>query len=266
MINNSQLQLNYKIDVIVEARMSSTRLPGKILLTACGLPLLQLMIERLKRINLVNDVIVATTVNKSDNVIVSLCKNLGVSIFRGSEDDVLGRVLKASQQYQTDIIVEITSDNPLIDPNLCNQIIRKYLELEPDIDFVSNDIGCYRDDVKITFPLGLCNTKVFKRTLLEKVEKSTSNLLDREHVVNYIVNNPDKYALFNYIAPKKYDRSDIRLTLDYPEDYKVIKNVFEALYPINSNFTAEDIIIYLDQNKKIKSINENCVQQKYIYD
>ena len=100
----------------------------------------------------------------------------------------------------------------------------------------------------------------------KKVEKSTSNLLDREHVVNYIVNNPDKYALFNYIAPKKYDRSDIRLTLDYPEDYKVIKNVFEALYPINSNFTAEDIIIYLDQNKKIKSINENCVQQKYIYD
>jgi len=254
-----------KIDVIVEARMTSSRLPGKILLTACGIPLLQLMIERLKRIDLVNDIIVATTTNKSDDVIVSLCGQLDINCFRGDENDVLGRVVQAAQQYKTDIIVEITSDNPLIDPHLCNDIIKKYLELDPNIDFVSNDVGCYRDDVKVTFPLGLCNTKVFRRTLLEKVAKTTSNAVDREHVVNNIVNNPGKYSLFNVNAQKKYNRSDIRLTLDYPEDYEVIKSVFEALYPLNPDFTADDIVSYLDENKKIKSLNKNCVQQKYKY-
>jgi spore coat polysaccharide biosynthesis protein SpsF len=254
-----------KIDVIVEARMTSSRLPGKILLTACGIPLLQLMIERLKRIDLVNGIIVATTTNKSDDVIVSLCSQLDINCFRGDENDVLGRVVEAAQQYKTDIIVEITSDNPLIDPHLCNDIIKKYLELDPNIDFVSNDVGCYRDDVKVTFPLGLCNTKVFRRTLLEKVAKTTSNAVDREHVVNNIVNNPGKYSLFNVNAKKIYNRSDIRLTLDYPEDYKVIKSVFEALYPLNPDFTADDIVSYLDENKKIKSLNKNCVQQKYKY-
>ena len=254
-----------KIDVIVEARMTSSRLPGKKLLTACGLPLLQLMIERLKMIHLVDDIIIATTTNQSDDIIVSLCNQLGVHYFRGSEDDVLGRVVKAAQQYKTDIIVEITSDNPLIDPDLCNNIIEKYLELGLNIDFVSNDIGCYRDDVKITFPLGLCNTKVFKRTLLEEVEKIAFHQADREHVVNYIVNNPDKYNTYNIYAQKKYCRPDIRLTLDYPEDYKVIKNVFEALYSLKANFTADDIIAYLDKNIKIKSLNENCIQQRYKY-
>jgi len=113
--------------------------------------------------------------------------------------------------------------------------------------------------------LGLCNTKVFRRTLLEKVAKTTSNAVDREHVVNNIVNNPGKYSLFNVNAKKKYNRSDIRLTLDYPEDYEVIKSVFEALYPLNPDFTADDIVSYLDENKKIKSLNKNCVQQKYKY-
>ena len=250
-----------KIDVIVQARMTSSRLPGKILLTACDIPLLQLMIERLKKIHLVNDIIIATTTNKSDDVIVSLCDQLNISWFRGNENDVLGRIVKAAQHYKTDIIVEITSDNPLIDPNLCNDIIKNYLELDPNIDFAAIDV----DNSKSAFPLGLCSAKVFRRTLLEKVEKATSHPLDREHVVNYIVKHPDKYRLFNVNAKEKYYRSDIRLTLDYLEDYEVVKKVFEALYPSKPDFTVDDIISYLDKNTKIKFLNKNCIQQKKEY-
>jgi len=252
-----------KIDIIVEARMTSSRLPGKILLTAIEKPLLQLMIERLRRIKFVNDVIIATTTNQNDNAIVSLCEQLRVSFFRGSENDVLGRVLKAAKQYRTDIIVEITSDNPLVDPDLCNKVIEVFLEKENEVDFVSNDMGCYIDDCDVTFPLGLCNTKVFKTSLLEESEKSTNDPVDREHVVNYIINNPDKYRLYNVEASGEYRRSDMRVTLDYPQDYEVIRSVFEALYPSNPKFTASDIIDYLDANPHIKDLNKDCVQKRY---
>jgi len=254
---------NKQVDIIVEARMTSSRLPGKILLEAVNKPLLELMIERLRKIKIVDNVIIATTSNTNDDIIVSLCERLNVPFFRGSENDVLGRVVETAQKFKTDIIVEITSDNPLVDPALTEKVIAEFLRKSDQFDFLSNDMGCYSNNYKITYPLGLCNTKVFKTSLLEEVARSTNKKVDREHVVNYIINNPKKYRLFNIEAENEYRRSDIRLTLDYLEDYKVIKKVFENLYPFYPDFSAKDILDFLDAFPDVKDLNKNCIQERY---
>ena len=256
---------NRQVDVIVEARMTSTRLPGKVMLNAAGKPLLEHMIERLQRIQGINNIIIATTVNNSDNCVVDLADALGVLFFRGSENDVLGRVLKAAQFFGTDIIVEITGDNPLIDPGIASSVVEAFLQREDNIDYVANDIGCYRDDVDVTFPLGF-NTKVFKRKLLERVERLTDHPEDREHVVNYICKNPQVFSFYNVTAEEKYRRNDIRLTVDVYEDYQVVKAVLEVLYPDKPDFTADDIIDFLDVNEDIRNLNRHVIQRTYDYD
>ncbi|MEK7376919.1 MAG: glycosyltransferase family protein [Candidatus Margulisiibacteriota bacterium] len=246
-----------QIDVIVEARMTSSRLPGKTLFKAAGKPLLELMIERLRRIPEIDNVIVATTENTKDDLIADLCKRCNVACFRGDEDDVLGRVVKAAKRFGTDIIVEITGDNPLVDPGISSQVIKEFLKNEKNIDYAAND-------VMVTFPIGF-NTRAFSRALLEKVERSTNDPVDREHVVNYICKRPDEFRMHNIAAKGPLRRTDIRLTMDTAEDYKVIKSVFEALYPSNHQFLAQDIIDYLDKNPDIKNINKEIVQRTYDY-
>jgi len=253
-----------KIDVIVEARMTSTRLPGKILLESAGRPLLELMIERLKHFSLINDIIIATTTNISDNTIEDLANRNDVLCFRGSENDVLGRVLNAAHKFNTNIIVQITGDMVLTDKIISEKVINFFLNNQNDFDFVSNDASLYNDNYKQSFPNGF-NTKVYTTALLAKVANETNHPVDREHVVNYILKNYKNYRIHNFEAENSYRRTDLRLTLDYPEDYKVINCIYEALYPINPNFTALDIFNFLDENPDIKKINANCTQAKYLY-
>jgi len=253
-----------KIDIIVEARLSSKRLPKKLMFKVLKRPLLDLMIERLKKINFVENIIIATTINKEDDEIVSLANKSGVKNFRGSENDVLGRVVGAANENKTDIIVQITGDNPLIDKEISENIIKFYISNQDKYDFVSNDVGIYSGAFKQEFPMGL-NTKVFSSSLLFKVEKITNNPVDREHVVNYILKNYNKYKIYAFKGESKYCRPDLRFTLDYLEDYKVIKLIYENLYEKNNNFSAIDIFNFLDKNPNIKNINSHCTQQKYNY-
>tara|TARA_Y100000590_G_C15723527_1_gene1014362 strand:+ start:1047 stop:1823 length:777 start_codon:yes stop_codon:yes gene_type:complete len=253
-----------KIDIVVEARLSSKRLPKKVMLKVLERPLLDLMIERLKKINFVESIIIATTTNKIDDEIVNLANNSGVKFFRGSENDVLGRVVGAAKENNTDIIVQITGDNPLVDKETVENIIKFYTSNQDKYDFVSNDVGIYNDVFKQEFPMGL-NTKVFASSLLFDVEKITTNIVDREHVPNYILKNYNKYRVHNFKAENKYCRPDLRFTLDYQEDYEVIKLIYENLYEKNKNFSAVDIFDFLDKNPDIKKINSHRKQQKYNY-
>lgn len=255
---------NLKIDIIIEARMDSTRLPGKVLLPIVGKPVLELMVERLKRVNNISDIIIATTTKEIDNKIEKLANDNGVCCYRGSEDDVLGRVLESAKYFNTDIIVEVTGDNPLSDPILIESMINKFIELGDSVDFLSNDVGCYNDSVKIGFPLGL-NVKIFKTSVLDDVESRTKNPVDREHVVNYILKNMSKYRVHSYEPQGYYHRPDLRFTMDYKEDYILIKNVYEELYRRDKNFTSDEIITFLDDNPAIKSGNIHCVQNSYHY-
>jgi len=253
-----------KVDIIVEARLSSKRLPKKVMLKVLNRPLLDLMIERLKQINFVKSIIIATTTNKEDDEIANLASNSGVKFFRGSERDVLGRVAHAATENMTDIVVQITGDTPLVDKKVTENIIEFYISNQSKYDFVSNDIGFYNKAFKQEFPLGL-STKVFDSSLLLKIEKITNNPIDREHVVNYILKNHKKYRICNFKAEKKYCRPDLRFTLDYLEDYKLIKSIYENLYEKNNNFSAIDIFNFLDKNPNIKKLNSHCKQQKYNY-
>jgi spore coat polysaccharide biosynthesis protein SpsF len=253
-----------KIDIIVEVRKNSIRLPGKVLKKVCNKTLLELMIERLKRIKVVKDIIIATTNLKKDNEIVAIAKKSNVKFFRGSEDDVLGRVLYAAKKFKTEVIVEITGDTPLIDPEISDSIIKFFLKKKNQFDYVANDLGFHNRKYKMKSPLGL-SVKVFSTKLLERINKMTSNSVDREHVANYIVKNPKKFKLYNYKVSKKISRPDLRFTLDYVEDLLVIKKIYENLYYKNPLFKSHDIINFLDKNPRIKNLNKNCIQQSYIY-
>ena len=246
---------NLQTDIIVEARMTSSRLPGKVLLHVVDKPLLQLMIERLNRIKEVDNIIIATTVNETDDCIEQLAHDLGVLCYRGSEEDVLGRVVEAAQYFSTDTIVEITGDDPLVDPEICSKILKMFKSNENNYDIVANDF-------EKTFPIGL-TARAFKRTLLEKVEKITKDPTNREHVESYFYQNVEKFRFYNIEAMGKLRRPDIRLTLDTKEDYQVIRSVYEALYMKKTNFTAEDVISFLDLNPAIRDLNSNISQKPF---
>ena len=242
-----------KTVAIIEARMTSTRLPGKIMLPVLGKPMLELLIERLKRATMLDQIVVATTNNLTDDVVEKLTNNLGIGCFRGSEDDVLSRVLGASHVFNADSIVEITGDCPLIDPFVVDRVIRKYNEKK--FDYVSNNM-------KRTYPRGL-DTQVFSTKVLEEVASRTQDPIDHEHVSLYIYEHPEIFSLFNVVSdlPKKY--WDIRLTVDTGEDFQLIKAIYELLYPKNPAFTLGDIIDLLEKRKDLLELNMN-IQQKAV--
>lgn len=253
-----------KIDVIVEVRTNSKRLPGKVLKKICKKTILELMIERLKRIKFAKDIIVATTELKTDDKIVAIARKLNIKFFRGSTNDVLGRVLSAAKKFKTDIIVEITGDTPLVDPDISDSIIKFFLDNSHKFDYVSNDLGIHNKKYKMTSSLGL-STKVFFTKLLSEINLKTSNSMDREHVANYIVKNNKKYRLHNYKVNKKVSRPDLRFTLDYKEDLLVIKKIYQEFYFAKPCFSTHDIINFLDKNPYIKNLNKKCVQLTYNY-
>ena len=253
-----------KIDIIVEARTNSKRLPGKVLKKVFKKTLLELMIERLKRIKFAKNIIIATTELKVDDEIVAIARKSNIKYFRGSTNDVLGRVLSAAIKFKTDVIVEITGDSPLVDPEISDLIIKFFLDNHHKFDYVSNDLGIHNKKYKMTSSLGL-STKVFFTKLLKEINLKTSNLIDREHVVNYIVKNDKKYKLYNYKVNKTLSRPDLRFTLDYKEDLLVIKKIYKEFYNTKPFFNSYDIINFMDKNPEIKNLNKNCLQLAHNY-
>ena len=254
----------YKVDVIVEARSKSKRFPNKVLKKIGNKKVLEIMIDRLKNIEGINDIIVATTRNKEDEEMIKIAKKKNVKFYKGSENDVLKRVLLAAKKFKTDVIVEITGDNILVDYKISTDVIKFYLKNKTKYDFVSNDIEIYLNNRKSNGPLGF-STKVFSTKILSKIDKLAKHPIDREHVANYIVKNYKKFRIKNVNLPKFLKKENFRLTMDYKEDYEVIKKVYNNLYSKNKNFTAIDIVSYFKKNPKVKLINLDCVQARYKY-
>jgi len=237
-----------KIISTIEARMTSSRLPGKVLKEILGKPALELLIERLKAVKEIEEIVVATTVNKTDDIIEALCRRLKVRCFRGSENDVLSRVLQAAQSVKADIIVEITGDCPLADPDLIRTCLKTFLE--GDYDYLSNG------SLKRTFPDGL-DVQVFPVKVLQEVSTLTHDPSDREHVSHYIYTHPERYKLKNYEADKELHWPELAITLDTPEDLILITRIFEALYPKDRLFSAYDIVRFLRANPELTSVNKD---------
>ncbi len=232
--------------------MTSTRLPGKVLAEAEGQPMLALMIERLQFAPTLDQIVIATTTNAADDPIEALACKLGVGCWRGSEDDVLQRVLDAARAYDAEVIVELTGDCPLIDPKVVDGAIREYRAV--GADYVSNVLTR-------SYPIGM-DTQVFATDVLADVARRTTDPTDREHVSLYIYRHPEIYSLANVSAPREEARPELRLTLDTAEDLAVIRAVFAALRRVAKDFTVGDAIAFLDAHPGIAALN-SAIEHRY---
>ena len=221
-----------KVVATIEARMTSSRLPGKVLMEYCGIPNLEHIIRRLRRSEYIDEVVVATTTNDTDMPIVELCERIDCKYYRGSEEDVLARVLETAKSVDGDIIVEITGDCPVIDWRHVDYLVKQYLG--SDYDYISNTI-------ERTLPRGF-DTQVFSVNVLERVEALTKSPVDREHVSLYIYTNPDKFKICNWVAEDVMKHPELGITLDNYDDYELIKDIYESLYWEDNDFSAEDVV------------------------
>lgn len=240
-----------KVVAIIQARMSSSRLPGKVLFPVLDKPLLEHQIKRTKQASLVNEVMIATTVNPADDAIVDFCQHHHILCYRGSEEDVLYRVVRAGIASKARIIVDLTGDCPLVDPVHIQLLVSKLL-IEK-LDYVSN-----------CFPRSFfdgADIQVYTRDILEKLEKRITNPLHRHHTGWNI------YAHAHWLKPKRVKighlpaegslyRPELRLTLDYKEDYLIIKKIFEH-FKDEEYFGVKEIMDYIDANPKLLKINAN---------
>jgi spore coat polysaccharide biosynthesis protein SpsF len=234
----------------IEARMTSTRLPGKVLLEAAGKPLLEHMVERLRRARSLDAVVIATTDQPDSDPIAALAERLGVGCFRGSEEDVLSRVLGAARAYNAEVIVETTGDCPLLDPEVIDRVVGEYRA--SGVDYCSNAL-------EPTYPRGM-DTQVFATAVLAEVDELTDRPQDREHVSLYIYEHPERYRLRN-VPFERPETSALRLTLDTDEDYALIKAVFEALYPADPRFGLAAMLAFLDEHPELASLNQHVMQK-----
>jgi len=235
----------------IEARMTSSRLPGKIMLPLCGKPLLERLVERARQSRWLDDVVVATTTNPADDAVEQWARKAGVSIFRGSEEDVLLRVLEAAKAFRADVIVELTGDCPLLDPAIIDQLMDIYVS--SDYDYVSNVL-------ERTYPRGL-DTQVFSTAVLTQVDKITRDPADRENVSLYIYEHPERYKLSGLKAPAELYGPNIRICVDRPEDYTVVKRIYGALYPKKPGFDSYDIMRFLKENPDVARMNAHVAQK-----
>jgi spore coat polysaccharide biosynthesis protein SpsF len=240
-----------KVIAIIQARMNSTRLPGKVVKKVLGKTLLEYQIERVRRAKLISEIVVATTTNDGDEPILDICRQLGLAYYRGSEHDVLARYHGAATAFKTDAIVRLTSDCPLIDPQTIDRVIAYYWKHQLLFDYVSNI-------AKRTYPRGM-DTEVFSAKALRIAYQEATALHDREHVTPFIYNHPGRFRL----GSVQYERnlSHHRFTVDTTEDLQLITNILEALYPTNPQFTLEDILEVLDKRPEWCEINA-LVSQK----
>lgn len=234
--------------------MTSTRLPGKVLMPLAGKPNLERLVERLRRSAYVDDIVIATTTNSPDDAIVACAEQIGCKAWRGSEDDVLLRVLEAAQSVEADLIVEITGDCPLVDWRHVDHLIELYED--GGYDYVANNM-------ERTFPRGF-DAQVFSVKTLAEVNSLTSDPVDHEHVSLYIYNHPERYKLFNWAAEGKVARKELRVTLDTEQDYELLNTVFEKLLPLNEDFSAEDVVDLFNREPELALINAE-VKQKNPY-
>jgi spore coat polysaccharide biosynthesis protein SpsF len=227
----------------IEARMTSTRLPGKVLMPCLGRPMLELMVERIRRSRHIDAIVVATTVNATDDPIVELAQRLGIGFFRGSEFDVVGRVTSAMQTAEADVIVQLTADCPLIDPEIIDQLVRIYAANE--FDHVSNTI-------LRSYPDGL-DVQVSALPILEQCYALCENDEDREHLFYTIRKHQEQIKTFQVLAPPELCWPHWRWTLDTQADYQLICRIYEHLYAKNPAFASAEIAAFMLANPDLWS-------------
>lgn len=237
------------IGAIIQARMSSARLPGKVLLPLAGKTVLQHVVERVKRARSLDTVILATTTEKEDDAIAKLCAKSGYDCFRGARDDVLSRYFETARQFKIDTIVRITCDNPFIDPHIIDEVVTAYQRGQ--CDYISNILPGVR-----TFPRGL-DCEVFSFNALKTAHAKARETYEREHVTPYIHENKTGEFRIGPMVKSRgiYARPQYRLALDYAEDYELISYLYDRLYTPGSVISVTDVLAFLDEHPDIAAQN-----------
>jgi len=235
---------------ILQARISSTRLPGKVLKPILGIPMLLHQIKRIQRAKLVDKLIVATSLEQADDELENMCKGNGIQCFRGSLEDVLERFYQAAKLFKPEHIVRLTGDCPLTDPEIIDQVIE--VHLRGNFDYTSNAL-------EPTYPDGL-DVEVLRFSVLERARQEATLSSQREHVTLYIYQNPLEFKIG--VVKGKTDLSALRWTVDEPQDFALVKDVYEFLYPQNPNFTTKDILEYINIHSELKEINNGFVRNE----
>jgi spore coat polysaccharide biosynthesis protein SpsF len=241
-----------KVVAIVQARMGSTRLPGKVLEDLAGEPVLVRCINRVRRSQKLDEVVVATTAQNEDEIIVQLCAEHGWPYFRGSEQDVLDRYYQAALSYQAQVVVRITSDCPLIEPEVVDRVVKEFLDHQPNLDYAANTLP------PRTFPQGL-DTEVIGFDALERAWREDRNPAWREHVTPYIYRNPDRFILYALTSDEDY--SSLRWTVDTPEDLAFVRCIYDNFD--HDRFSWREVLGLLDRHREFLEINRH-VKQKVI--
>jgi spore coat polysaccharide biosynthesis protein SpsF (cytidylyltransferase family) len=238
-----------KVDAIIQARMTSTRLPGKVLMEVMGKPLLNYQIERLRFSKMIESIIIATTTNKEDDRICELAQKEGLNLFRGSEDDVLDRYYQAAKEYKVKNVMRLTADCPLIASEVCDIVASDYFE--NDVDYICTGK---------TFAEGLgCEVIGFKALAKAWFEAKLKS--EREHVTLYIRNHPELFRTM--FKENDIDDSRYRITVDEEEDFIVVKAILEFLYKDDEiYFSINEIKRFFNENPDIYQINKEIIRNE----
>ncbi len=239
-----------KVVIIVQARMSSTRLPGKVMREVLGRPLLAYLVERLRQVQRCDQLVIATSTCAEDEAIVSFCKQERVDFFRGSLLDVLDRCVQTARTAHAGLVVRICSDCPLFDPAIADLVIEQ--AVKHPADWTSNIL-------QRSFPRGM-EVEVCSMEALEKAHLAATKPEEREHVTPYLYRHPELFSLAHYV--RRPALPDHRLCVDTFEDFELVRHILEALYPINPQFTVEDVVGLLEQFPAWLNLNAQVKQKE----
>ena len=243
-----------RVVATIEARMSSSRLPGKVLKKIGKFPSLELQVKRMRKSIFIDEIVIATTKNKADDSIENFCKKINCKVFRGSENDVMERILHAAKSEYADIQVQITGDCPLIDSKIIDDLVRLIMSIQY-LDFVYNEI-------ERSFPVGL-DCRVFKVSALEKANQLCKDHIHRVHgsTFMYIGEGKKFFKSKNFLAPKKLHLPKWRWTLDTKEDLKFFRTLAKHFNGDLSDLNSVAIIEWLKLNPQIAKINQHIKQK-----
>jgi len=237
-----------KVVAIIQARMGSTRLPGKVLKDLCGQSVLARVVQRTRRAKLLNELVVATSVLPADDAIARECERLSVACFRGEEADVLDRYYRAAQRFGAEAVVRITADCPLIDPELIDSTIAEFLKERPD--YATNSLV-------VTYPRGL-DVEVFTFGALVEAWRSAKADYERVHVTPYLYEEPGRFRVLSLTADEDY--SENRWTLDTADDLELIREIFRHFAP-NESMSWREVLELMKSRPELAEVNAHVLQK-----
>ena len=239
---------NIKVVAIIQARMGSSRLPGKVLKDILGKPMLWHLVKRVQKAKYVDDVVIATTGNKEDDSLEKFAAHNNLGIYRGSENDIVDRFFNGAKKYDSDVVVRVWGDCPLIDPDLIDKVL---------LEFISGSYDYASNSHPATYPLGM-NFEVYSFKSLERIWKETNDMFYRQYPFEYVYANRDSFrALYDNNA---VDLSHIHLTVDYIEDFQLVTGIFENLYSDKKTFHLEDILRFLQTHPALIETNKGLAR------